>query len=65
MLLLTRRIGETIIIGDDVKITVVEVNGGQVKIGIDAPREISIVREEIAGKFDKQGNKKPGGWVHD
>jgi carbon storage regulator len=65
MLLLTRKPGETINIGDDIKITVMEVKGLQVSIGIDAPRSISIVREEIAGKYDGQGNKKSGSWMHD
>lgn len=65
MLILTRKPGQTINIGDDIKVTVMEVNGMQVKIGIDAPRDVAVVREEIAGKYDGKGNKKPGGWVHD
>jgi carbon storage regulator len=47
MLILTRRVGETLIIGDDVKITVLGVRGHQVRIGVDAPKEISVHREEI------------------
>ena len=47
MLILTRKSGESITIGDDVKITVVEVKGKQVRIGIDAPRSYMIHREEI------------------
>jgi carbon storage regulator len=47
MLVLTRRLGESINIGDDVKITVVDIDGKQVKIGIEAPRNISIFREEV------------------
>ena len=47
MLILTRKSGESITIGDDVKITVVEVKGKQVRIGIDAPRSYTIHREEI------------------
>ena len=47
MLILTRKSGESITIGDDVKITVVEVKGKQVRIGIDAPRRYIIHREEV------------------
>lgn len=47
MLILTRRISESIIIGDDVKITVLGVKGSQVRLGIDAPKEVSVHREEI------------------
>ena len=47
MLILTRKSGESITIGDDVKITVVEVKGKQVRIGIDAPRSYMIPREEV------------------
>ncbi|MDO5291520.1 MAG: carbon storage regulator CsrA [bacterium] len=47
MLALTRKVGESIIIGKDIEITVLEVKGEQVKIGINAPKEISIYRKEI------------------
>lgn len=47
MLVLSRRREESIIIGDDVKITIVDVRGDKVKLGIDAPRSISVHREEI------------------
>lgn len=50
MLILTRRINESILIGDDTRITILGTNGGQVKIGIDAPRDINIVREELLSK---------------
>ncbi|MWP62832.1 carbon storage regulator CsrA [Gilliamella sp. Pas-s25] len=51
MLILTRRVGETLIIGDDVVITILGVKGNQVRIGINAPKEVSIHREEIYNKI--------------
>ena len=47
MLLLTRRQNESIIIGDDICITILETRGGQTKVGIEAPRQISVHRKEI------------------
>ena len=47
MLVLTRKAGETIVIGDNIEITVIEVQGGKIKVGIDAPRSIKILRKEI------------------
>ena len=54
MLILTRRVGETLIIGDDVFITVLGVKGNQVKIGINAPKNVTVNREEIKRKIDAQ-----------
>lgn len=47
MLILTRKVGESLLIGDDVSITVLSVRGSQVKIGINAPKDVSVHREEI------------------
>ena len=47
MLILTRKIGESLIMGDDVEITVLSVRGNQVKLGVNAPKEIAVHRQEI------------------
>ena len=56
MLILTRRISESVIIGDDVKITVLGVKGNQVRLGIDAPKEVSVRREEIYQRIQQEKN---------
>ena len=58
MLILTRRIGEVLIIGDEVKLTVLGVRGNQVRIGVDAPRSVAVHRKEIYDQVQKNlGNK--------
>ena len=59
MLILTRRISESVIIGDEVKITVLGVKGNQVRLGIDAPKTVSVHREEIYQRIqqEKQGGE--------
>jgi len=56
MLKLTRRVGEMIMIGNDVKITILQVKGNQVRIGIDAPKKIPVHREEIYNKILEKNN---------
>lgn len=58
MLILTRRIGEKLVIGDDVFITILGVKGGQVRLGIDAPKDTSVHRKEIYDKILKE-SKNP------
>ena len=54
MLILTRRVGETLMIGDEVTVTVLGVKGNQVRIGVNAQKEVSVHREEIYDRIKKE-----------
>ena len=59
MLILTRRVGETVMVGDDISIVVLGVKGNQVRIGVNAPKEIAVHREEIYARIREQQREQP------
>jgi carbon storage regulator len=59
MLILTRRVGETLMIGEHVSVTVLGVKGNQVRIGVNAPREVAVHREEIYDRIHRQQDDGP------
>lgn len=59
MLVLSRKLGEVIFIGDSIKITVVDIERGKIRLGIEAPRDVRIDRQEIHDKIEAAGEVKP------
>jgi len=59
MLILTRRVGETLMIGDEVTVTVLGVKGNQVRIGVNAPRDVAVHREEIYERIKREETPSP------
>jgi carbon storage regulator len=57
MLILTRRVGETVVIGEDIVVTVLGVKGNQVRIGVKAPRDVAVHREEIFERIKREGEE--------
>ena len=53
-LILSRRVGETLVIGDEITVTVLGIKGNQVRIGVNAPKDVSVHREEIYEKIQKE-----------
>lgn len=64
MLILTRRVGETVMVGDEVTITVLGVKGNQVRLGINAPKDVAVHREEIYQRIKQEhDDREPEGSV--
>jgi carbon storage regulator len=66
MLILTRRVGETVMIGNEVTVTVLGVKGNQVRIGVNAPKDVAVHREEIYERIKREEDQesRPGATVN-
>ena len=60
MLILTRRVNESLLIGDDVTVTILGVKGNQVRIGVDAPRDVSVQRDELSNRNEGTSTSSTG-----
>jgi len=60
MLILTRRVGETLMIGNDISVTVLGVKGNQIRIGVNAPKEVAVHREEIYQRIQSEDDEATG-----
>ena len=60
MLILTRRVGESLMIGDEVNVTVLGIKGNQVRIGVNAPKEVAVHREEIYQRIQEENESSDG-----
>ncbi|MEH6584598.1 MAG: carbon storage regulator CsrA [Halioglobus sp.] len=60
MLILTRRVGESLMVGEEITVTVLGVKGNQVRIGVDAPRDVSVHREEIYNRIHDEDKSDTG-----
>jgi len=58
MLILTRRVGEKLIIGDDIIVTILSLKGNQIRVGIDAPREVKVHRQEVFDRIQKEKERE-------
>ena len=64
MLTLSRRAGESLVIGDDIEITIVEVAGGRVRIGVNAPRSVPVHRGEVHARIAEENKRAAAGAKH-
>lgn len=58
MLILTRKVGESVLIGDGIKVSILAVKGNQVRVGIDAPKDVSVHREEVRARLQAEAQNR-------